>query len=156
MKLQQLSVFLENRPGSLIAPCRILAEAGINLMTLCLADAREFGILRVMVRDADRAKGLLEAGGMVVKATEVVALEVPDQPGGLADLLDVFDRSGINVEYMYAFTVKQENRGLLVFRFQDPDKAIEALRGADVNVIDEVELFRRCAAGDRVSGTGGD
>jgi hypothetical protein len=146
MKLQQLSVFLENRPGSLSAPCRALAEAGINLMTLCLADTQQFGILRLMVRDAGRARAILEAKGMVVKVTEVVAVEVPDRPGGLADLLDVFERSEINVEYMYAFTVKQENRGLLVFRFHDPDKAIAALRAASVNVIDEVELFRRCDA----------
>jgi hypothetical protein len=144
MKLQQLSVFLENRPGSLSAPCRILAEAGINLMTLSLADTQQFGILRLMVRDADRAREILAGRGMVVTITEVVAVEVPDRPGGLADLLDVFERSGINVEYMYAFTVKQENRGLLVFRFDDPDKAIAALRAAKVSLIDEVELFRRC------------
>jgi hypothetical protein len=144
MKLQQLSVFLENRPGSLSAPCRILAEAGINLMTLSLADTQQFGILRLMVRNADRAREILAGRGMVVTITEVVAVEVPDRPGGLADLLDVFERSGINVEYMYAFTVKQENRGLLVFRFDDPDKAIAALRAAKVSLIDEVELFRRC------------
>jgi hypothetical protein len=144
MKLQQLSVFLENRPGSLSAPCRILAEAGFNLMTLSLADTQQFGILRLMVRDADRAREILEGRGMVVKITEVVAVEVPDRPGGLADLLDVFERSEINVEYMYAFTVKQENRGLLVFRLNDPDKAIAALRAANVSLIDEVELFRRC------------
>jgi hypothetical protein len=146
MKLQQLSVFLENRPGSLSGPCRALADAQINLMTLSLADTQQFGILRLMVRDSGRARQILEARGMVVKVTEVVAVEVPDRPGGLADLLDVFERCGINVEYMYAFTVKQENRGLLVFRFQDPDAAIAALRAAHVSVIDEVELFRRCEA----------
>jgi hypothetical protein len=146
MKLHQLSVFLENRPGSLSGPCRALAEAQINLMTLCLADTQQFGILRLMVRDSGRARQILEERGMVVRVTEVVAVEVPDRPGGLADLLDVFERSGINVEYMYAFTVKQENRGLLVFRFQDPDAAIAALRAAHVSMIDEVELFRRCEA----------
>lgn len=143
MKLKQLSLFLENRPGALSAPCRGLAEAGINLITLSLADTQQFGILRVVVRDWARAKQLLEAKGCVVKVTEVVAVEVADKPGGLAELLEVFERAGVNVEYMYAFTLKQGDKGLLVFRFDQPDPAVEALRRAGVNVVGEVELFRR-------------
>jgi len=143
MKLNQLSVFLENRPGALTAPCRVLADAGINLITLSLADTREFGILRVIVRDWKQAKQTLEEKGSVVKVTEVLAVEVPDRPGGLAELLDVFDRAAINLEYMYAFTVKQGDLSLLVFRFTDPDAAVRALREAEVRVVDEVELFRR-------------
>jgi hypothetical protein len=143
MKLKQLSVFLENRPGALSGACRGLAEAGINLMTLCLADTQQFGILRLVVRDWAKAKEILEARGGVVKMTEVVAVEVPDKPGGLAGLLEVFEQAGINVEYMYAFTVKHEDLGLLVFRFDDPDRAVSALREAKVSMVDEVELFRR-------------
>ena len=146
MKLKQLSVFLENKPGALSAPCRRLAQAGVNLLTLCLADTREFGILRLVVRDWEKARQTLEAGGWAVRLTDVVAVEVPDQPGGLAGLLEVFERSGINVEYMYAFSVKAEDRGLLVFRFDDPDAALAALREAKVSVMDEVELFRRLEA----------
>jgi len=146
MKLKQLSVFLENKPGALSAPCRRLAQAGINLLTLCLADTREFGILRLVVRDWEKARQTLEAGGWAVRLTDIVAVEVPDQPGGLADLLEVFERAGINVEYMYAFSVKAEDRGLLVFRFDDPDAALAALREAKVSVVDEVELFRRLEA----------
>jgi hypothetical protein len=146
MKLKQLSVFLENKPGALSAPCRRLAQAGINLLTLCLADTREFGILRLVVRDWEKARQTLEAGGWAVRLTDVVAVEVPDQPGGLAGLLEVFERSGINVEYMYAFSVKAEDRGLLVFRFDDPEAAVAALREAKVSVVDEVELFRRLEA----------
>lgn len=143
MKLKQLSVFLENKPGALSAPCRRLAQAGVNLLTLCLADTREFGILRLVVREWEKARETLEAGGWAVRLSEVVAVEVPDQPGGLADLLDVFERARLNVEYMYAFSVRAEDRGLLVFRFDDPDAALTALREANVNVMDEVELFRR-------------
>jgi hypothetical protein len=143
MKLNQLSLFLENRPGALSAPCRVLAEAGINLITLSLADTREFGILRVIVRDWRRAKQTLEERGCVVNVSEVVAVEVPDRPGGLADLLEVFERGSINLEYMYAFAQKQEDRGLLVFRFSDPDAAVKALAKAQVHVVDEVELFER-------------
>lgn len=143
MKLNQLSVFLENRPGALTAPCRALAAAGVNLVTLSVADTREFGILRLIVRDWAQAKQILEASGCVVRVTEVLAVEVADRPGGLADLLDVFERAGLNVEYMYAFSVKQGDRGLLVFRFAQPDAAVAALRAAGVVVVDELELFRR-------------
>lgn len=146
MKLKQLSVFLENKPGALSAPCRRLAQAGVNLLTLCLADTREFGILRLIVRDWAKARQILEAGGWAVRLTEVVAVEVPDQPGGLADLLEVFERAAINVEYMYAFSVKAADRGLLIFRFDQPDTALAALREAKVSVVDEVELFRRLEA----------
>ncbi len=143
MKLRQLSVFLENRPGALSGACRVLADAGINLITLCLADTQQFGILRLILREWARAKEILESQGAVVKITEVVAVEVADRPGGLTALLEVFEGAGINVEYMYAFTVKQEDLGLLVFRFSDPDRAITALQEAKVNVVDELELFRR-------------
>jgi hypothetical protein len=146
MKLKQLSIFLENRPGALSAPCRALAAAGVNLITLSLADSQQFGILRVVVRDWAGAQQILEASGCVVKVTEVVAVEVADRPGGLAELLEVFEHARLNVEYMYAFTLKQGDRGLLVFRFDDPDAAVEALRRAKVVVVDEVELFRRLGA----------
>lgn len=143
MKLQQLSVFLENKPGALIGPCRLLARAGINLLTLSLADTQQFGILRLVVRDWEHAKRLLEEAGCAVKVTEVVAIEVPDQPGGLAALLEVLEPAGINVEYMYAFTLRQSDHGLLVFRFDRPDAAIEALQHAAVNVVDPIALFKR-------------
>lgn len=146
MKLNQLSVFLENRPGALSAPCRALARAGVNLLTLSIADTQQFGILRLIVRDWARAKAILEAEDCVVKVTEVLAVEVPDRPGGLADLLEVFEQAQLNLEYMYAFSVKQADRGLLVFRFADPDAAVAALRAAQVVVVDEVELFRRLDA----------
>jgi len=143
MKLHQLSLFLENRPGALSAPCRVLAQAGINLVTLSLADTREFGILRVIVRDWQLAKQTLEQRGCVVNVTEVVAVEVPDRPGGLADLLEVIERNAINLEYMYAFAEKQQDQALLVFRFSNPDAAIDAFKKSNVHVVDEVELFRR-------------
>jgi hypothetical protein len=147
MKLHQLSVFLENKPGKLREPCRALADAGINILTLSLADAREFGILRLIVRDWERAKEALEKIGCVVKATEVVAIEVDDRPGGLAGVLEAIDRLGINVEYMYAFTYRcHEEGGVLVFRFPDPDQAARDLTAAGVNVIGGVALFDRAEA----------
>jgi hypothetical protein len=143
MKLNQLSVFLENKPGALSAPCRLLAKAGINIQTFALADTQQFGILRVMVHDWAKAKELLEKQGYVVKLTEVVALEVPDHPGGLADLLEIVEQVKVNVEYMYAFTVKQSGKGLLAFRFSDADAAVKALQARKVNVVGNLDLVKK-------------
>lgn len=128
MKLKQLSLFLENKPGALSRPIRVLANAHCNILTLSIADASQFGILRLIVRDWERAQQVFEQAGFVVKVTEVMAVEVPDRPGGLADILDILDKGGINVEFMYAFTEKRLNRGVLIFRFDDPDKAIGLLQ----------------------------
>jgi len=143
MKLKQLSVFLENRPGALSAPCRILADAKINIQTFALADTREFGILRLMVADWAKAKKVLEKNGYVVKVTEVLALEVADKPGALAEILEVLEQAKVNVEYTYAFTMKHQGQGLLVFRFNDPDAAIAALQANKINVVGKGELFER-------------
>jgi hypothetical protein len=143
MTLKQLSVFLENKPGALSRPCRILAEAGINIMTFALADTQQFGILRLVVQQWEQAKKILEAQGYVARADDVVALEVPDRPGGLADVLDVIESAGINVEYMYAFTAKQDGKGLLLFRFSAPGKAVAALQAKNMSALDTAELLKR-------------
>jgi len=143
MKINQLSLFLENRPGHLRLACRALAEARVNILTLSLADTQQFGILRLIVKDWAKARTALEKAGCVVKVTEVVALEVEDRPGGMADVLDVIDGAKINIEYMYAFTFRTGDKAVLVFRFDDPDKAIAALQSKGVNVIDSVELYSR-------------
>jgi hypothetical protein len=140
MKLNQLSLFLENRPGRLIEPARLLAAEGINIVTLCLADTAEFGILRLIVRDTERAVQALEAAGWAVTQTEVVAVEVQDQPGGLAEVLGVFEAAGLNVDYVYAFTLRHSDRAVLVFRFQSPDQAIAALQAAGHQVVDAERL----------------
>ncbi len=140
MKIHQLSVFVENSPGHLQAPCQALADAGINLETLSLADTRQYGILRLILRDWQRAKDVLEAADFAVKVTEVVAVEVPDHPGGLAEVLKAIERAKINVEYMYAFTEKRDDKAVLIFRFEDVDAAIEALKHSEVNMVDNVDL----------------
>jgi hypothetical protein len=138
MKIHQLSVFVENSPGHLRAPCQALADAGVSLATLSLADTKQYGILRLIIRDWQRAKAILEAAGFVTTVTEVLAIEVPDHPGGLADVLRVIERANINVEYMYAFTEKRDDKAVLVFRFEDTDAAIAAMKAAGVNVIGDV------------------
>ena len=141
MKLHQLSLFIENQPGHLVAPCRVLAQAGINILTLSIAETQRFGILRFVVRDWERAKAVLTAAGHVVNVTEVIAVEVPDRPGALADVLDALSKASVNVEYLYAFTFKRGNRGALLFRFDQADPAIVALRAAGISVWNSEELF---------------
>jgi hypothetical protein len=140
MKIQQLSIFSENKPGHVIAPCRLLAQKGVDIRALSLADTQRFGILRMIVSDWQRAKSLLDAAGFVVKITEVLAVEVPDRPGGLSEVLDLFEGSTINIEYMYAFPFVRGEKAVLVFRFDLPDDAIETLRGGGINVLDSGAL----------------
>lgn len=141
MKIHQLSVFVENRPGHLVTPCRLLAEAGINIVALSLAETQNYGVLRLIVRDWQRAKEVLEAGGVRATVTEVLAVQVQDQPGGLVEVLQPISDSGMNVEYMYAFSTKSGDQAVLIFRFENPDAALHALRDSAVSFLDTVELF---------------
>lgn len=141
MKIQQLSLFAENKPGHIAAPCRMLAEQGIDIRALSLADTQRFGILRLIVSDWQKATALLEASGFVLKATEVVAVEVPDRPGGLADVLARFEGTRINIEYMYSFPFGRDDRAILIFRFDDPDAAIEHLKQGSIRVLDSSEVY---------------
>ena len=143
MKIHQLSLFLENKPSQLTEPCRLLAEAGINIRTLTLADTERFGILRFIVSDWEKGAHVLREAGYVVNVTEVVAVEVPDRPGGLAELLGVLEKTNINIEYMYAFTFGREDTAVMIFRFDNPDAAIERLQSAGINVIGSKEVYRR-------------
>lgn len=141
MKLTQLSVFLENKPNAVRTPCRLLADANIDIRTLALADTEEFGILRLIVADPERAQQVLAAGGCVVNATEVLALSVPDRPGGLDEILAAIETAGLNVEYMYAFTARRGDEAIIVFRFEDPDRALATLPQQQVNVVASVDLL---------------
>lgn len=143
MKLKQLSVFLENRPGRLRELCAILEENGINIITLSLADTEQFGILRLIVRDYERSKTLLTEKGFIAKITDVIAVEVKDEPGGLSRILQIGETAGVGVEYMYAFTIKSGENAVMVFRFDDMDKAILSLQNAGLGVLNSVALYQR-------------
>ncbi len=145
MIIKQLSLFLENKPGSLGAPCRMLADAGINILTLTLADSEKFGILRMIIREWERAQKLLEAAGYLANITDVVAVEVADRPGGMAAVLEALQKHNVNVEYLYAFTVKHAHKaksdhGILVFRFKEPDAGMRALRAEGLKGLEEKDL----------------
>jgi hypothetical protein len=142
MKIQQLSLFAENKPGHIAAPARLLAMEGIDIRSLYLADTQQYGIVRMIVSDWKKAAALLEAHGYVVKATEVLAVQVPDRPGGMADVLGALDGSGINIEYMYAFPFLRGGQAILIFRFADPDAAIEHLQKAGISVLASEEILK--------------
>jgi hypothetical protein len=144
MKLKQLSLFLENKPGSLRAPLEALAAADIDLMTMSLADTSSFGILRFIVRDPERARGVLEEAGMVVRVTEVVPVEVANRPGGLAGVLGAIEAAGLGVEYMYDFgAASRGGKAAIIFRFEDPDAALAALESAGIRVLSGEEVLGR-------------
>jgi hypothetical protein len=143
MKLKQLSLFLENKPGALSRPVKLLAQARLNILTLSIADTRQFGILRLVLRDWEKARQLLEKAGFVVKVSDLVAIEVADEPGGLAGILETLEKARVNLEYMYGFTLKHEGKGVLAFRFDDPDRAIAALQKKGINPVRSVDLFQR-------------
>ncbi|MRR32320.1 ACT domain-containing protein, partial [bacterium] len=130
-------------PGALSAPVNLLAKAKINILTLSLADTQQFGILRIVVRDWGKAKLLLESNGLVVKVTDMVAVEVADEPGGLAHILTVVEEARVNVEYMYGFTLKDQGKGILAFRFDDPDRAVDALGEKGFKAVASDALFAR-------------
>ncbi len=142
MKITQLSVFLENRPGRLSALCRTLADAGVNLSTLMLSDNGEFGLLRLLTADVEKAKATIATAGYAATTTEVVALQVPDKPGGLAGVLVLLEKAGVSVEYMYAFAERPGTDAVMVFRFDNTDQALAALEAGGVPVFKPVDLFK--------------
>lgn len=128
MRVEQIAVFLENKSGRLAEITRILAENDINIRALSVADTADFGILLLIVDKVDLAKEVLRNGGFTVGKTNVVAVEVPDRAGGLASVLKVVTEAEINVEYMYAFVNKSGSDAVLIFRFEEMDKAIKVLQ----------------------------
>ena len=143
MRIRQISIFLQNKPGQLSAICRDLADAGINIATLSLADTSDFGIVRMIVDDHEKAKATLSGKGHAVNVREVVAVCVPDRPGGMAEVMAVLDGAGANVEYSYAFAFHKGEKAVLVFRFSDNDKAEAALKAAGFTTIGEDEAIER-------------
>ncbi|MCX8043038.1 MAG: ACT domain-containing protein [Desulfobacterota bacterium] len=141
MKVQQVSVFLENKSGRLAEVTRVLARAGINIRALCIADTSDFGILRLIVNDVDKAMTVLKDNDFTASKTDVVAVEVPDTPGGLSRILDILEHHAINVEYMYAFVERSSDNAIIMFRFDDNDKAIATLSAAGITILKGEKVY---------------
>lgn len=135
MKVEQIAVFLENKSGRLAEIASVLAENNINIRALSVADTADFGILRLIVDKVDEAKKVLRENGCTVGKTSVVAVEVPDRVGGLAGVLKTIEAAGLNVEYMYAFVNKSGENAVLIFRFDEIDRAIAALQKDNFTIL---------------------
>jgi hypothetical protein len=141
MRAIQISVFLENKAGRLAEVMGILAEAEVNIRALALADTSDFGVLRLIVNDNQKAVTALKSRGFTVGETDVVAVEVEDRPGGLYSLLEILQRSKINVEYMYAFVQQSKNNAVMIFRFDNIDAAVKILQENGMTVINGSEVY---------------
>ena len=141
MKVRQISIFLENRSGRLAGVLRAVANSGVNIRALSLADTSDFGILRLIVDDVDRCVNGLRDTGHTVSLTEVLAVEIPDQPGGLAGVLEKLSAANLNVEYMYAFVCRATEKAMVVFRFEAIDEAIVALQKAGISIVPEEYVY---------------
>ncbi len=141
MKVEQISVFLENKAGRMAEVTKTLAEADINIRALSLADTSEFGILRLIVDDYEAAKAALKKKGFTVSCTSVVAVEVPHTPGGLNNILQIMGAKGINVEYMYGFPNQNSNNASIIFRFDRAELAIDILQKNNVRIMPGSEVY---------------
>jgi hypothetical protein len=139
--VKQLTVFLENSPGRLAGLTRVLGDAGVNMRALMVADTAEFGVVRIICDRPETARQALESAGFGVSVTEVLAVEVPDRPGGLADILEALGEVGINVEYAYCYVEPGGQAAIDVFRVEEPERAKAALLAADIRVLGPDDVY---------------
>ncbi len=132
MNIEQVSVFLENKAGSLAEVTAILAEADIRIVTLALSDTAEYGVMRLIVPDAEQARGVLKKRGLTSSVTQVVAAQVADNPRGIHRILEALTGAGVNIEYMYTFFAPGTEKTILIFKFDAMDRAEVLLRDLDV------------------------
>lgn len=137
MKINQISIFIENTKGRLAEVCTLLGDNNINIRALTIAESPEFGILRVVLDKPQEAKEILKEHGFIAISTEIVAVEVSDTPGGLSKALKALAENNIDVEYMYGFVEKATDKALMVFKFINIDKAIEVLQKNNINIVDK-------------------
>ena len=141
MTVRQLSVFVENRTGRLSAVTRLLGDNGISIRAMSIADTKDFGILRLIVNDVEKASHVLKNEGFLVTVTNVLALKISDKPGGLADAMEAFGEDSISVEYLYAaFVNEKDDTASLILRVNDNDVATKALEKKGFNLMSEDEL----------------
>ncbi len=141
MKIKQISVFLENKSGRLAKVTQIMGNNQINIRALSIADTTDFGILRLIVNDPDKTAQILKEAGFTLSMTDVIAVEVPDEPGGLANALAILQEDGVNIEYLYAFLQKATNAALVVFRVEQLDEAIKVLQENGIRILAEKEVY---------------
>lgn len=141
MNVTQLSAFVANKPGHLQKVLKVLADENINIITLTIAETVDFGILRMIVNDADKGYKVLKENHITSSVTDVLALEIEDTPGALYNALDVFAQMNLNIEYMYAFTEKRDGKAVMIFRFEDIETAKKALKDKGYNIVRKIDII---------------
>ncbi len=138
MTVKQISVFVENKPGVLVKIMKTLGDTGIDIRALSVADTQDFGILRMITDDNDKAKNALNAAGCVISVTDVIAAQVPNTPGATTDMICLLAEHGLNIEYMYAFISSKDSKAYIVLRIKDTEKAISVLKEAGIKLADDI------------------
>lgn len=141
MTIEQISVFLENKPGRLAEITKIIGDAGIDLRAMSLADTTDFGVLRLMVDNPNKAQELLQGAGCAVSVTQVLAVRIADKPGSLARVLEVLAGAGVSVEYAYASITRDKENAYVIFRVDDNKHALEAFGLHGIKTASAKELF---------------
>ncbi|MBQ7928033.1 MAG: acetolactate synthase [Methanobrevibacter sp.] len=141
MKIKQLSIFLQNRMGSLAKPLEVLTVADVNIRAMCMADTSEFGILRLVVDDPEKGKEALEENNFLVKITEIIGVEMNDSPGGLTAVLDIIKDNLIDLEYLYAFTHDKADKAILLLHSDDIDNLIDVLTKNNIPIVSADEVY---------------
>ena len=141
MKIKQLSIFLQNKMGSLAKPLEVLTVADVNIRAMCMADTSEFGILRLVVDNPEKGKKALEQNNFLVKMTEIIGVEMNDTPGGLTSVLKTIRDNNIDLEYLYAFTHDKADKAILLLHADDIDKLIEVLQNNNITIVPSEEVY---------------
>lgn len=143
MSVKQISVFIENKKGTLAEVTKFIAENKINLKALSIADSPDFGILRIITDTPDEAREQLKEAGYTVTATKVLAAALTDAPGSMASILEVLTQADVSVEYTYAFMSTIEDKAYMIFRVDNNDKATKALTDAGIQIINQEDIFNK-------------
>ena len=142
MLIKQLSIFVENKAGRLAQIAAVIAEAGIDIRALSIADTTNFGILRLIVDKPDEAEQALKDAGLTVSLTNVIAIGIPDHPGGFASAMKCLADAGRGIEYMYAFISRDQGRACVILRVEDNEKAIAALKQGGVEILTSDRIYK--------------
>ena len=141
MMIQQISVFLENKAGTIVHVAKILADHGIDMRAMSIADSADFGILRLIVDDPEKTKEVLNKEEYIFSETPVLAVAVADHPGSLVKILAVLSDANINLEYAYAFITRKSDSAYMIFRVDDPERTVDVLKEAGISIAAQSELY---------------
>ena len=140
MFVKQISVFVENTKGSLSRLTRLLSKGGVDLIALSIADTENYGIMRCIVSDTEKGVKIMREAGYVARLTDVLAVSVPDQPGGLANVLTLLNAADVSVEYLYSFVRSSGSHALVIFRLNDNERGVRVLQEGDITLLSQEEV----------------